>query len=69
MTVAGLDFRNPVELETFSCFKRVCIIERNTNKSARSDPSSKEAVMPAVKKAVKCSYNVSQVKIDDSVDE
>ena len=30
MTVAGLDFRNLVGLETFNCFKRVCIIERNT---------------------------------------
>ena len=31
MTVAGLDFRNPVGLETFNCFKKVCIIERNTS--------------------------------------
>ena len=31
MTVAGLDFSNPVGLEIFNCFKRVCIIERNTN--------------------------------------
>ena len=27
MTVAGIDFSNPVGLETFNCFKRVCIIE------------------------------------------
>ena len=31
MTVSGLDFRNPVGAETFNCFKRVCVIERNTN--------------------------------------
>ena len=31
MTVAGLDFRNPVGLEIFNCFKKVCIIERNTS--------------------------------------
>ena len=69
MTVAGLDFRNPVGLETFNCFKRVCIIERNTKESARSDPIPKEAVTTAVKKTVKSSYNVSQVEIDDSGDE
>ena len=31
MTVSGLDFRNPVGVETFNCFKKVCVIERNTN--------------------------------------
>ena len=35
MTVAGLDFKNPVGIETFNCFKKVCIIESNTNKSSR----------------------------------
>ena len=40
--VSGLDFRNPVGTETFNCFKRVCIVERNTNESSRSDPSPKE---------------------------
>ena len=55
-------------LETFNCFKRVCISERNTNKSARSDPIPIEAVMTAAKKAVRSSYNVSQVEIDDSGD-
>ena len=69
MTVPGLDFKNPVGLETFNCFKRVCIIERNTKESARSDPIPKEAVTTAVKKTVKSSYNVSQVEIDDSGDE
>ena len=56
MTVAGLDFRNPVELETCNCFIRVCIIEHNANESARSDPIPKEAVTTAIKKAVKSSY-------------
>ena len=31
MTIAGLDFKNPVGIETLNCFMRVCIIERNTN--------------------------------------
>ena len=44
MTVAGLDFRNPVGLETLNLFKMVCVIECNTNKSARLDPILKEAV-------------------------
>ena len=42
MTVARLDFRNPVGAETFNCFKRVCIIKKNTIEISRSDPSSKE---------------------------
>ena len=27
MTISGLDFKNPVGIEMFNCFKRVCIIE------------------------------------------
>ena len=69
MKVAGLDFRNPVGLETFNCFKRVCIIERNTYKSDRSDPTPKEAVTTGVKKRAKSSYKVSQVEIDNLDDE
>ena len=67
--IAGLDFRNPVGLETFNCFKRVCIIECNTNKSARSDSNPKEAVTSAVKKAVRSSHNVYLVEIGDSEEE
>ena len=42
MTVSGLDFRNPIGAETFNCFKKVCIIERNTNECSRSEPNLKE---------------------------
>ena len=42
MTVACLDFKNPVGIETFNCFKKVCIIERNTNESSRSEPTTRE---------------------------
>ena len=42
MMVAGLDFRNPVGLETFNCFKRVCTVEQNTNESSRSEPASEK---------------------------
>ena len=34
--------KKPVGMETFICFKRVCVIERNTNKGSRSDPTPKE---------------------------
>ena len=65
MTVAGLDFRNPAGLETFNCFKRVCIIERNTKESSRSEPTSREALTTGVKKPAKSSLKVSQVEIDN----
>ena len=58
MTVAGLDFRNPVGLETFNCFKRVCIIERNTNECSWSNPSPKEVQPSTVKKTVRSNYKV-----------
>ena len=66
MTVSGLDFRNPVGAETFNCFKRVCIIERNTNESSRSDPSPKEVQNAAVKKVIKSNYRVQQQEGDSS---
>ena len=50
MTIAGLDFKNLIGIKTFNCFKRVCIIERNTNKSSRSDPAPKEVHNTAVKR-------------------
>ena len=60
MTVSGLDFRNPVGVETFNCFKKVCVIERNTNECSRSDPILKDVQATAVKKTVKASYKVQQ---------
>ena len=69
MTVAGLDFRNPKGLETFNCFKRVCIIEPNTNESTGSDSILKEAVTAAARKIVRSSYNVSQEETNDSGNE
>ena len=41
MSKSQLDFQNPEGLETFNCFKRVCIIKRNTNESFRDDPETK----------------------------
>ena len=66
MTVSGLDFRNPVGAETFNCFKKVCIIERNTNESSRSDPNPKEVQNAAVKKVIQSTYKVQQQEGDSS---
>ena len=50
MTMAGLDFKNPVEMETFNCFKKVCIIERNTNESSRTESTPQEFPPVSTKK-------------------
>ena len=60
MTILGLVFKNPVDIETLNCFKRVCIIERNMNESSRSDPVPKEKRNTAVKKVTKSTYKVLQ---------
>ena len=66
MMVAGLDFRNPVGLEMLNCLKRVCIVERKTNKSSRSEPTSRKAPTAGVKKPVKSSHKVSQMETKNS---
>ena len=66
MTIAGLDFKNPVGIETFNCFKKVCVIERNTNESSRSDPTPREAQGTGVKKPVKSSHKVQQLEDESS---
>ena len=58
MTASGLDLRNPVGAETFNCFKKVCVIERNTNECSRYDPYSKDVQVTAVKKTVKSTYKI-----------
>ena len=66
ITLSGLDFRNLVGAETFNCIKKVCIIERNTNESSRSDPSPKEVQNTAEKKGMKPNYKVQQQDEDSS---
>ena len=46
MMIAGLDFKNPGGIETYSNLKRVSIIERNTTECSRSDPVPKEVLNP-----------------------
>ena len=36
MTVAGIDFRNPGGPDTFACFEKICLIERNMNENPGS---------------------------------
>ena len=69
MTITGLDFKNPVGVETFNCFKRVCIIERNMNESSRYDPVPKKVQNIAVKKVTKSTYKVQQQEGDSSGNE
>ena len=81
MSKNQLDFGNPEGLETFNCFKRVCVIERNTNESFRNDPETKHrgqvvdnvgqrspqsAPVPAVKKISRSSHKVQIEKRDSS---
>ena len=58
MTISGLDFKNPVGIETFNCFQKICIIERNTCESARTDPAPGETQSTGTKKLGKSSHKV-----------
>ena len=66
MTVSGLDFKNSVATETFNCFKKFCVIERNTNECLRSDPSPKEVQVTAVKNILKSTYKVQELEEEGS---
>ena len=66
MTMAQLDFWNPEGLETFNCFKRICIIERNTNESFRDEHDVNNAQPPVVKKLVRSTYKVEVEKRESS---
>ena len=66
MSMVQLDFRNPEGLDTFNCFKRVCIIKRNTNESFRNDPEIKSIQIPAVKKLPRSTHKVQIEKQDSS---
>ena len=56
--VAGLYFRNPVGLETFVCFKKVCIIERNTNGKSGPSQNSKDMSSSNTRETVGSIYKV-----------
>ena len=64
MTISGLDFKNPVGMETFNCFKKICVIERNTCESARTDPALVETQSTGTKKPVKSSHKVQTQEVD-----
>ena len=66
LKIPGLDFKNPVGIETFNCFKRVCVIERNTNEGSRSDPTPKEVQNIGVKKVMKSTHEVFQQEDESS---
>ena len=56
--MAALYFRNPVGLETFGCFKRVCIIERNTNESTGANLNAKYVQSSNTRETVRSIYKV-----------
>ena len=58
MTMSGLDFKNPVGMETFNCFKRIYVIERNTCESARTDSAQIDSPSTGTKKPTKSSHKV-----------
>ena len=66
MTISGLDFKNPVGTEMFNCFKKICIIERNTCESARTDPAPVEVQSTGMKNPVKSSHKVQTQERDYS---
>ena len=59
MTISGLDFKNQVGLETFDCFKRICIIERNMCESARTDSAPVDSSSTGGKKIAKSSHKIT----------
>ena len=66
MPISGLDFKNPVGSETFNCFKKVCVIKRNTNESSISDTTPREVQSTGVKKLIKSSHKVQQLENESS---
>ena len=66
MTTAGLDFKNPVGIETFNCFKKICVIERNTCENSRTDSAPVEVQSTGVKRTNKSSNKVQVQEKDYS---
>ena len=64
--MAQLDFRNPEGLDTFNFFKRICIIERNTNDSSRNYPELKNTPNSSIKKPARSTYRVKAEKKESS---
>ena len=67
MTKQGLDFRNPVGLSTFECFKCVCIMERNTAEIGR--PAEPKPVQNSPRNRTKPQLSTHQVNYYSSKDE
>ena len=56
-------------METFNCFKKVCVIECNTNETTRSESTPKETPSGISKKPLKSSHKVQQIPDDKSKSE
>ena len=63
MTKLGLDFKNPVGMSAFDCFKSVCIMERNTVGIGRaSEPTPTQS---SSKNKTKSSFSTHQIHSSD----
>ena len=67
MTKLGLDFKNPVVMGAFECFKSVCIMERNTAEIGR--PSEPTPTQSLSKNKNKTSLSTHQIDYDSSGEE
>ena len=61
MTTAELDFRNPESSNTLACFKKVCLIERNTNENYRENSNFSSGAASNNKKALSSNHLVSDL--------
>ena len=69
MTTAELDFRNPEGPNTLACFKKVCLIERNTNENYRDNSSISSSTASNNKKALSSAHLVSDLDEEVPVQE
>ena len=70
MNTAGLDFRNPEGSNTLACFKRVCMIERNTNENYRENSNTvSSSTTPNNKKAHSSNHLLSELDEEVPVQE
>ena len=61
MTTDELDFRNPGGPNTLACFKKVCVIERNTNENYRENSNFSSGAASNNKKALSSNHLVSDL--------
>ena len=69
MTTDELDFRNPGGPNTLACFKKVCVIERNTNENYRENSNFSSGAASNNKNALSSNHLVSDLDEEVPVQE